>query len=228
MQTVGWSRRKIIRGFWLFAIYFAFTSSHSLKAQSCLGLPTSRFSLTGVVSTSKAERTLGLIPEIQVGALAMRFSAERLFERGGLGSDGRYGAILVFGGRVLAASGIYVCPGIGGRWTRKPGSRASEVQVDISASLPSIVMRSGLRASPLVFLGLHREGVRFESVATAGEDYSQYNYSDVFGVIGTGLSVRAGELFSLRGAIAVPTRAVAQHAAFGIEVTVGIGRRNRK
>lgn len=220
---------NLIRNVALIAVAVAPGGAFSLHAQSCAGLPTRLFSLSATASTSSEERTLEVSPGVRLGPAFVRLSVERLVPRAGLGWDGRYGAGVTFGKEAFPSAVLRICPMFGTRWTRRAGARGTEVHFGLIASrrlrLPG---NPGVRMSPIFSVAIHRERVRFDSVALAGEDYTSYSYSDLFGVIGVGLSIPVTQDLSLRGMLEVLKGSVAQHARLDIEVALGFGGKRQR
>lgn len=224
MQTGGGWHGRVAWALGLLGATSSINTGRSLQAQSCAGMSSRLFSLSAVASTSSEERTLGVAPGIRLGPGYVRLSAARLYLRAGLGWDDRYGASLILSNWRFASPRLGVCPMLGAHWTERDGARASEVRLGMIASrrlrLPG---RSGRVIDPIFSLALHRQRVRFDSVALAGEDYTRYDYADLFGVAGVGLSLPVNQHLWLRGMLEVPAGAVAQHASLSIEVAFGFG-----
>jgi hypothetical protein len=228
MQLRGRSFRRPKSGWYFLVAAAGFGAIQTVQAQVCAGLPSRRFSLLGAATTSSEEQSLAISPGVSVGPAFGRFSASSIAPRHGLGSDSRYGVSFLSGGTTSVWSAIQVCPGVGVQWTRRDGARATEVQAGLSASL-RLRLQGALSSSlrPLLLAEIHRERVKFDSVSLAGEDYSQYNYSDVFAVFGMGLSMLK-EGWALRGLLAIPAGTVAQHPTIRIEAALGIGAKRHR
>ena len=222
-MSSGRGRHRDTTWIWcLLATVAQVDGGHFLHAQSCAGQPSRQFSLSGSASSSSEERTLGLSPGVRLGPAYVRFSAAWLVQRAGLGWDYRNGASVALGREAATPFAFRLCPIFGAQWTRRDGARATAISLGLTASqrwqVPGV---SSVGVAPVLSAAIHRERVRFDSVAEAGEDYSRYSYSDLFGVIGIGLAVPLKQALWLRGVLALPAGSVAQHPTLTLDVALG-------